>query len=237
LELHLSLRIQISRWIQVHKMHGYTSNPHFCSEILGWNCVYRAQLLHQFVMFTINCVSLRNSSICRDYQFTADHQKSYLTPNSKANFNANSNADTNANAAVNATGISGAYGPFETQDVNTDSTYITQEFYPYYPTLPRSSCQSIWLGISILKNATYKAMARYTYSELGVWTLSEIALSITPQGSSQDVELAKKSMLELQCFGRCNTSPWNWLISGQPISGWDSLEDSNWLIIHCSIPL
>jgi hypothetical protein len=91
----------------LHKTHGYTSNPQFCSEVLGQNCVYKAQLLHQFVMFTVNHMSLHNSSICRDYQFTTDHQKSYLTPNSKANSNANSNADINADAAVNTTGPMG----------------------------------------------------------------------------------------------------------------------------------
>jgi hypothetical protein len=68
-------------------------------------------------MFTVNRTSLRNSSIRRDYQFTPDHQKSYLTPNSDANSNANSNAD----AAVDTTGTSEAYELFETRDVNTDS--------------------------------------------------------------------------------------------------------------------
>jgi hypothetical protein len=89
----------------------------FFSVVLGRNCVNRAQLLYQFIMFTVNRTSLHNSSIRRDYQFTTDHQKSYLTPNSGAN----SNADTNADATVDTTGTSKAYGPFETRDANTDS--------------------------------------------------------------------------------------------------------------------
>ena len=120
------------------------ATPIFSSVVLGRNCVCRAQLLHQFIMFTVNRTSLRNSSIRRDYQFTTDHQKPYLTPNSDANSNTNSNADANADAAVDTTGTSKAYELFETRDVNTDGDlYSTSDIDSSILTTPHSQDPSV----------------------------------------------------------------------------------------------
>jgi hypothetical protein len=49
-------------------------------------------------MFTVDRSSLRNSTKRRDYVFSTDHQKSYLTPSSNGNPSASS--DSNADAAT-----------------------------------------------------------------------------------------------------------------------------------------
>jgi hypothetical protein len=49
-------------------------------------------------MFTVDRSSLCNSTKCRDYVFSTDHQKSYLTPSSNCNPSASS--DSNADAAT-----------------------------------------------------------------------------------------------------------------------------------------
>lgn len=53
-------------------------------------------------MFTVNRSSLRTSTIRRDYQFSTDHQKSYLTPDSEGNPDGNPNAYSNSDAAIDA---------------------------------------------------------------------------------------------------------------------------------------
>jgi len=59
-------------------------------------------------MFTVNRSSLRNSSVRRDYQFSTNHIKSYLTPttssgnDSSANPDDNPDPDLDANVSVDA---------------------------------------------------------------------------------------------------------------------------------------
>jgi len=64
-------------------------------------------------MFTVNRSSLCDTTIRRDYQFTNNHQKSYLTlisdSNPNASSNSNANADATIDAAVNATQASVGY--------------------------------------------------------------------------------------------------------------------------------
>jgi hypothetical protein len=49
-------------------------------------------------MFTIDRSSLRASTICRDYEFSQNHQKEYLAPSANANADASSDADADADA-------------------------------------------------------------------------------------------------------------------------------------------
>jgi hypothetical protein len=53
-------------------------------------------------MFTIDQSSLRASIICRDYEFSQNHQKEYLAPSANANADASSDADANADADADA---------------------------------------------------------------------------------------------------------------------------------------
>jgi hypothetical protein len=53
-------------------------------------------------MFTVNRLSLRNSTKRRDYVFSTDHQKSYLTPSSNLGASSDSNADTAATVDADA---------------------------------------------------------------------------------------------------------------------------------------
>src|ERR1700722_16927002 len=90
-------------------------------------------------MFTVNCSSLRDTTIRRDYQLTNDHQKSYLMPISDINPNASSNSNANANAtidaAVDATQISKAYKPVDNLDFDLDDDlYSTSNINSPNPT-------------------------------------------------------------------------------------------------------
>ena len=83
-------------------------------------------------MFTVNRSSLRDTTIRRDYQFTTDHKKSYLTPLSDRDPDASSNSNTNTNAtvdaAIDAAQTSEVYEPVDNLDFDIeDDLYSTSD--------------------------------------------------------------------------------------------------------------
>jgi hypothetical protein len=72
-------------------------------------------------MFTVDRSSLRNSTKRRDYVFSTDHQKSYLTPSSNSNPSASSDSNANAATTVDADANPDANIPVDNLNFDIDN--------------------------------------------------------------------------------------------------------------------